>query len=91
MIGIEYVRNGIEQLYKEAPSIHISICTSHPKVVVENGTAVIIGVYKSIFQVEENSSGHTRRHTFQYNDVLIGQVRIAELNYKPIINSGGKA
>ena len=78
---IEQIKNGIERLYKTHPNIHISVSRSHPKIVVEKSPAKIIGVYKNIFQIEENNIGRPSRHTFQYGDVLIGQVVIEELNF----------
>ena len=78
---IEQIKNGIERLYKTHPNIHISVSRSHPKIVVEKSPAKIIGVYKNIFQIEENNIGRSSRHTFQYGDVLIGQVVIEELNF----------
>ena len=59
---------------------------THPKVIVEGTPAVIKGVYRNIFQIEENDSGHPNRHTFQYGDVLTGQIVIEELDYVPMIS-----
>ena len=78
---IEQIKNGIERLYKTHPNIHISVSRTHPKIIVEKSPAKIVGVYKNIFQIEENNSGRPSRHTFQYGDVLIGQVVIEELNF----------
>lgn len=78
---IEQIKNGIERLYKTHPNIHISVSRTHPKIIVEKSPAKIVGVYKNIFQIEENNSGSPSRHTFQYGDVLIGQVVIDELNF----------
>ena len=42
---------------------------------------------ENIFQVEERESGRIpARHTFQYTDVLIGQVKIEELDGAPTVN-----
>jgi uncharacterized protein Veg len=50
-----------------------------------------VGVYKNIFQVEECDGGNAaKRHTFQYRDVLIGQVAIEELDFVPIPSSANK-
>ena len=79
---IDQIKNGIERLYKTNPSIHISVSRTHPKIIVEKSPAKIVGVYKNIFQVEECEVSKTStRHTFQYGDVLIGQVVIEELNF----------
>ena len=79
---IEQIKNGIERLYKTHPNLHISVSRTHPKIIVEKSPAKIVGVYKNIFQVEECVGGKMpTRHTFQYGDVLIGQVMIEELNF----------
>ena len=83
---IEQIKNGIERLYKNNPNIHISVCKTHPKIIVEAQPAKIIGVYKNIFQVQECKFGKIpARHTFKYCDIFIGQVIIEELNFvRPI-------
>ena len=60
---------------------------THPKVIVDASPAKIVGVYKNIFQVEEREGGKMpTRHTFQYGEVLIGQVKIEELDYVPKVS-----
>lgn len=83
MDQIAYIKNGIEELYNTNPRIHITVRQTRPKVVVENASVTIVGVYRNIFQIEENDRGRPCRHTFQYGDVLIGQVQIEELHYTP--------
>ena len=84
---IGQIKSGIEKLYKNNPNIHISASRTHPKVIVDASPAKIVGVYKNIFQVEECEGGKTpTRHTFQYGDVLIGQVTIEELDYVPMVS-----
>ena len=79
---IEQIKNGIERLYRNNPIIHISVCRIHPKIIIEAHPAKIVGVYKNIFQIEELETGKMNaRHTFQYGDILIGQVVIEELNF----------
>ena len=79
---IEQIKTGIARLYKTHPSIHISVSRIHPKIIVEAQPARIVGVYKNIFQIEECVSGKMpTRQTFQYGDILIGQVVIEELNF----------
>ncbi|MBQ4072094.1 MAG: hypothetical protein IJD50_00025 [Clostridia bacterium] len=79
---IEQIKSGIEGLYRNNPNIHISVSKTHPKIIVDASPAKIVGVYKNIFQVEECEGGKMpTRHTFQYGDVLIGQVMIEELNF----------
>ena len=84
---METVKNGIERLYKTNPYIHISLSKTHPKIIVAAEPARIVGVFRNIFQVEECGEGRLPiRHTFQYGDVLIGQVRIEELDYIPVVS-----
>ena len=79
---IEQIKNGIEALYKTNPSIHISVSKKHQRGVLESLHVNIVGVYKNIFQVEEFGKSKIRtRLTFQYEDVLIGQVEIEELDF----------
>ena len=85
MNNIDYIKSEIKRFYETDPNIHISVKPAHPKVMVEGTPARIVGVYKNIFQIEENDSGHPDRHTFQYGDVLIGQVVIEELDYVPMV------
>ncbi|MBQ7962010.1 MAG: hypothetical protein IJ289_05365 [Clostridia bacterium] len=80
MYSPESIRNKIAELYKIHPEIHISIETTHPKLTLVNGPAVIKRVYSHIFQVEEKSSGSPQCHTFQYTDILIKKVEIKELS-----------
>ena len=84
---IQQIKSGIEKLYKSNPSIHISVSKTHPKIIVDSSPAKIVGVYKNIFQVEEyESCKMPTRHSFQYGDVLIGQVKIDELDYVPTVS-----
>ena len=76
---IDVIRNDIRNLFETNPNIHVNVTMRHPKVSVQNGPAVIKGVYPNTFQLEETESGYTQRHSVQYNDVLIGRVEILEL------------
>ena len=84
MDQLGYIKNEIEKLYHTNPNIHISVKLTRPKIIVEGTPAVITGVYKNIFQIEECDSGRPIRHTFQYGDVLIGHVEIREIEYVPM-------
>ena len=53
MDTMDYIKSGIEKLFKTNPNIHISVSKTHPKVIVDASPAKIVGVYKNIFQVEE--------------------------------------
>ena len=76
---IDTIRKDIRNLFETNPHIHVNVTMRHPKVSVQNGPAVIKGVYPNTFQLEEAESGYTQRHSVQYNDVLIGRVEILEL------------
>lgn len=76
---IQTIRKDIRNLFETDPHIHVNVTMRHPKVSVQNGPAVIKGVYPNIFQIEENENGYVRCHSVQYNDVLIGRVEILEL------------
>ena len=80
----EYIKHEIEKLYNNNPIIHITLKITRPKSELEKSTVKITGVYKNIFQVEENRKGALLRHTFQYSDILIGRVAIEELGYIPM-------
>jgi len=83
----DYIKSGIEKLFKTNPNIHISVSKTHPKIIVDASHVKIVGVYKNIFQVEECEGGKMpTRHTFQYGEVLIGQVKIEELDYVPMVS-----
>ena len=90
MDKLEYIKSGIEKLYKTNKNIHISVKLIHPRVIIERAPAVITGVYRNIFQIEENDGGHPALHTFRYSDVLIGHVLIAEPDYTPAVNTLNK-
>ena len=83
MDRLDCIKKGIEKLYKSNPQIHISVKLTRPKVFIEDSPAIISGVYKNIFQIEENDSGRPALHTFRYSDVLIGNVVIRELDFVP--------
>ncbi len=80
----DIIKGQIKHLYETNPDIHINVRIIRPRVTVEEAPAKNVGVYKNIFQVEENSNGRLNRHTFRYTDVMIGQVVIKELDYAPV-------
>ena len=86
MEQLNYIKGEIEKLYQTNPDIHISVNRTRPRIFVEASPAKIVGVYKNIFQIEESVSGRLPvKHTFQYGEVLIGQVAIKELDYVPTL------
>ena len=79
MDRLDHIKGEIEKLYKTNPNIHVSLKLARPKLIVKEAPAKITGVYRNIFQIEESDGGRPIRHTVQYGDVLIGQVKIREL------------
>ena len=79
VVSLERVREQIEKLRAVQPVIHVSFSIPHSKVRVENRPVTITGVYPRVFLVEEQGAKVPRRQTISYTDVLIRQVRIAEL------------
>ena len=70
MDALEMIKKRIAHLYEAKREIHVSV-TKTP--------SMIVGVYKNVFQVEAKGSAVPRRYTFQYSDILIGQLVIQEL------------
>lgn len=79
MLPQEKIRNQIKRLYETAPVIHMNISLKKPRLELFNAQATITGVFPHIFQVEETTSGRPVRHTLQYNDVLIKNIVILEM------------
>ena len=79
IISLDALKKRIKHLYENNPSIHVNINMSRPKIHLEKAPAKIVGVYKNIFVVSENSKGYEERHTLMYTDVLIGHIEIVEL------------
>ncbi len=79
MTETERIREKIKKLYQMNPEVHLNVNLKSPKLSLENSYAVITGVYKNIFQIEEYTSGQAKRHILQYADVLIKNIVILEL------------
>ena len=79
MDTLERIKKEIARLYEEKREIHVSVAKTRPKATVEKAPSMIVGVYKNVFQVEAKGSAVPRRYTFQYSDILIGQLVIQEL------------
>ncbi len=79
MASLELVRAQIRRLYQSNPEIHLDVSLKNPKIILENTTATITGVYSHIFQIEESTSGRPQQHILQYADVLTHSIVIHEL------------
>lgn len=80
MSTVNEIRRKIKKLYETNPNIHVNVTISHPKLMIRNAPAVIVGVYSNIFRIVETNSGYPRCHSPQYADVLVRQIEIVELN-----------
>ena len=59
--------------------IRINVSLRQPKLHLNDVPVKITGVYRHIFQVEEDSSGQPKRHALQYADVLTHDIEILDL------------
>ncbi len=75
----EFIKAQIKNLFETNPYIHMDVAMTHPKLILKNESVKITGVYRNIFQIEENSSGSPKRHTLQYSDIITGSIAIKEL------------
>ena len=88
MNNLDYIKEEIGKLYESNSTIHISLKLTRPKIFMDSRSAIITGVYKNIFQIEQ--IGNRSKRTIQYGDVLTGLVIIDELNYVPTLNISKK-
>ena len=80
MTSLDTIKSEIRRLYETNPNIHINVSISRPKIHLTNEAAVIKGVYRNIFRIEQCSSGTPICYTLQYADILTGQVQIPEMS-----------
>ncbi len=81
MTSLERIQAKIKELYQTNPKIHIDATLKTPRIVLTNASAKIVGVYPHTFQIEEDRTGVSKRHTLQYTDILIGQIVISEIKW----------
>ncbi|MBQ6553720.1 MAG: hypothetical protein IJL89_00680 [Firmicutes bacterium] len=75
---VDDIKSKIQKLFKTNSLIHIDVSMRYPKPDIVNQEAVIKAVYPSIFRIESDG----KCYTLQYTDILLKNVRIAELEYK---------
>ena len=75
MAALDGIKNKVRERYLSNPDIHIDVSIKRPKIRIVNQEAKIIGVYKNLFQIE----AERKRYTVLYSDILIKNIRIAEL------------
>ncbi len=76
---IDVLKSKLKNLRRTNPRIHISVNFQSPKLVLDNAPATITGVYNHILQVEETTAGIARSHSLQLSDIMVGRVKIREL------------
>ena len=86
MDKLDYIKGEIEKLYQNNPHVHINVKITRSKIIKEDTAVTITGVYRNIFQIQETDGSRITRHTFQYGEVLVGQVVIKELDYAPSVS-----
>lgn len=75
MTALEEIKKRIQELYLSNPTIHVDVSIKRPKIKIVNQEAKIKGIYKNLFQIEAEG----KCYTVLYSDILIKNVRIAEL------------
>lgn len=77
--NLQQIRQRILERYRSDPKIRINVSLRQPKLRLSNVPVKITGVYRHIFQVEEDSSGQPKRHALQYADVLTHDIELLNL------------
>lgn len=77
--GLEQIRRRISKRYRSDPKIRINVSLRQPRLHLRDVPVKITGVYRHIFQVEEDSSGQPKRHELQYADVLTHDMELLDL------------
>ena len=76
---LEQIRRRISERYRSDPNIRINVSLRQPKLRLSNVPVKITGVYRHIFQVDEDSCGQPKRHAVQYADVLTHDIELLDL------------
>ena len=76
---LQQIRQRISERSLSDPNIRINVSLRQPKLRLSNVPVKITGVYRHIFQVEEDSSGQPKRHALQYADVLTHDIELLNL------------
>lgn len=76
---LQQIRQRISERYRSDPNIRINVSLRQPRLHLNNVPVKITGVYRHIFQVEEDSSGQSKRHALQYADVLTHDIELLDL------------
>ena len=73
---LQQIRQRISERYQ---SDRINVSLRQPRLHLNNVPVKITGVYRHIFQVEEDSSGQPKRHALQYADVLTHDIELLDI------------
>ena len=76
---LQQIRQRISERYLSDPTIRINVSLRQPRLHLNDVPVRITGVYRHIFQVEEDSSGQPKRHALQYADVLTHDIELLNL------------
>ena len=76
---LQQIRQPISERYLSDPNIRINVSLRQPRLHLDDVPVRITGVYRHIFQVEEDSSGQPKRHALQYADVLTHDIELLNL------------
>ena len=76
---LQQIRQRISERYRSDPNIRINVSLRQPRLHLNDVPVRITGVYRHIFQVEEDSSGQPKRHALQYADVLTHDIELLNL------------
>ena len=76
---LQQIRQRISERYRSDPNIRINVSLRQPRLRLSNVPVKITGVYRHIFQVEEDSSGKPKRHALQYADVLTHDIELLDI------------
>ena len=76
---LQQIRQRISERYLSDPNIRINVSLRQPRLHLNDVPVRITGVYRHIFQVEDDSSGQPKRHALQYADVLTHDIELLNL------------
>ena len=76
---LQQIRQRISERYRSDPNIRINVSLRQPRLHLCDVPVRITGVYRHIFQVEEDSSGQPKRHALQYADVLTHDIELLDI------------
>ena len=76
---LQQIRQRISERHRSDPNIRINVSLRQPRLHLNNVPVKITGVYRHIFQVEEDSSGQPKRHALQYADVLTHDIELLDI------------